>query len=182
MGSAEPFVRGAGRTPGAPSGGLIDLLSVSAVVLDARGCVVFWSPQAQQIFGYSAREALGRSAARLMVDEQHLDLVTGLFSQVMAEGTSWAGAFPVRHKDGSTRLVEFRNVRLEGEHGDFYALGIAADQAVLQHMERDLALSARLVSQSPIGLGVLDPDLRYLVVNPTLERINGRSAGRPPRA
>ncbi|MFB7550115.1 SpoIIE family protein phosphatase [Streptomyces sp. NPDC056154] len=185
MGSAEPFVRGAGRAPGSPSGGLIDLLSVSAVVLDARGRVVFWSPQAQQIFGYSAREALGRSAARLMVDEQHLDLVTELFSKVMAEGTSWAGAFPVRHKDGSTRLVEFRNVRLEGEHGVFYALGIAADQAVLQRVERDLALSARLVSQSPTGLGILDPDLRYLVVNPTLERINGRPAdrqvGRPVR-
>ncbi|WP_445525550.1 SpoIIE family protein phosphatase [Streptomyces cyslabdanicus] len=173
---AEAFTGGGGDESAAASGGLLDSLSVSAVVLDARGRVVFWSPQAQQVFGYSAREALGRYAARLMVDEGNRDLVTALFNQVMTEGTGWAGAFPVRHKDGSSRLVEFRNMRLEGEHGVYYALGIAADQAVLRSMERDLALSARLVSQSPIGLGIVDTDLRYLVVNPTLERMNGRSA------
>ncbi|MFD4611023.1 SpoIIE family protein phosphatase [Streptomyces sp. NPDC058440] len=176
MESAEAFMGNAGNEPAAPSGGLLDSLSVSAVVLDAQGRVVFWSPQAQQVFGYSAGEAVGRYAARLMVDERHRDLVVALFAQVMTEDTGWAGAFPVRHKDGSSRLVEFRNMRLEGAHGDYYALGIAADRAVLRTMERDLALSARLVSQSPIGLGIVDTDLRYLVVNPTLERFNGRSA------
>ncbi|WP_079189033.1 SpoIIE family protein phosphatase [Streptomyces kebangsaanensis] len=174
----EVLRRSAGHADPAPSGGLLDLLSVSAVVLDARGRVVFWSPQAQQIFGYSAHEALGRYAARLMVDERHWELVTELFARVMAEGTGWAGAFPIRHKDGSTRLVEFRNVRLEGEDGDFYALGIAADHAALKRAERDLALTSHLFAQSPVGLGIVDTDLRYLVVNPALERINGRPAHR----
>lgn len=36
-------------------------------------------------------------------------------------------------------------------------------------------LSGRLVSQSPVGLAVMDTDLRYLAVNPALERINGLS-------
>ncbi|GAA0928862.1 SpoIIE family protein phosphatase [Streptomyces thermoalcalitolerans] len=157
-----------------PSGGLLDLLNVSATVLDAHGRVVFWSPQAQQIFGYGAHEALGRYAARLMVDERYWEQVAELFAQVMDEGTGWAGVFPVRHKDGSTRLVEFRNVRLEGEDGAFYALGIAVDHAVLKRAERDLALTARLFAQSPIGLGIVDTGLRYLVVNPTLARINGK--------
>ncbi|MGX4687799.1 SpoIIE family protein phosphatase [Streptomyces sp. JNUCC 63] len=178
MRPGEAFRRSAGYEGPAPSGGLLDLLSVSAVVLDARGRVVFWSPQAQQIFGYSAHEALGRYAARLMVDERHRELVTELFARVMAEGTGWAGAFPIRHKDGSTRLVEFRNVRLEGEDGDFYALGIAVDHAVLKRAERDLALTSHLFAQSPVGLGIVDTDLRYLVVNPALERINGRPAHR----
>lgn len=178
MRSGEAFRQRAGYERPAPSGGLLDLLSISAIVLDARGRVVFWSPQAQQIFGYGAHEALGRYAARLMVDEQYWKQVAELFAQVMAEGTSWAGAFPVRHKDGSTRLVEFRNVRLEGEDGALYALGIAVDHAVLKRAERDLALTARLFAQSPIGLGIVDTDLRYLVVNPTLARINGKPAHR----
>src|SRR5262245_51957204 len=37
-------------------------------------------------------------------------------------------------------------------------------------------LSGRLVSQSPVGLAVMDTDLRYVAVNPALERINGLSA------
>ncbi|OEJ37539.1 PAS sensor protein [Streptomyces agglomeratus] len=178
MRATEPVPAHPGRPGGAPStpGGLLDLLSVAAVVLDAQGRIVLWSPQAEDLFGYSAEEALGRFAGRLLVQEQHLELVDGLFEQVMAGGAGWAGVFPMRHRDGSTRLVEFRNMRLEDDRKDLYALGLATDQATLHSLERDLALSTRLVSQSPIGLAVVDTDLRYVTVNPALERINGLSA------
>ncbi|MEV0371813.1 SpoIIE family protein phosphatase [Streptomyces sp. NPDC050636] len=175
MSTAGPFgSAGDWSVPGAAQrSGLLDLLGVAAVLLDADGRIVLWSPQAEELFGYTAQEALGEFAGRLLVHEQHLDLVIRLFTEVMGTGRSWAGAFPVRHKDGSTRLVEFRNMRLLDDRGDFYALGIATDEAVLRQVERDVALSTRLVSQSPIGLAVLDTDLRYLAVNPALERING---------
>ncbi|WP_217555559.1 SpoIIE family protein phosphatase [Streptomyces sp. GbtcB6] len=152
---------------------LLDLLSVAAVLLDAEGRIVLWSPQAEELFGYTAQEALGQYAARLLVDEQNLDGMIRLFTEVMRTGQGWAGAFPVRHKDGSSRLVEFRNMRLLDDRGDFYALGIATDEAALRQVERDVALSTRLVSQSPIGLAVLDTDLRYVAVNPALAQING---------
>ncbi|MFB6774344.1 MULTISPECIES: SpoIIE family protein phosphatase [unclassified Streptomyces] len=160
------------RGPVRPSG-LLDLLSVASIVLDAEGRIVLWSPQAEELFGYSAQEALGQYAARIMVHERHLDLVVKLFSDVMRTGRSWAGAFPVRHKDGGTRLVEFRNMRLLDDRGDVYALGLAADQSTVRRLERDLALSSRVITQSPVGLAVLDTDLRYVSVNPALERING---------
>ncbi|MEU5090469.1 SpoIIE family protein phosphatase [Streptomyces sp. NPDC021356] len=158
--------------PVQPSG-LLDVLRVASVVLDAQGRIVLWSPQAEELFGYSAREALGQYAARIMVHEEHLDVVIELFTEVLRTGRSWAGAFPIRHKDGSTRLVEFRNMRLLDDRGDVYALGLAADQSTVRRLERDVALSARIVSQSPIGLAVLDTRLRYVSVNPALERIDG---------
>lgn len=168
-----------------PPGGLMDLLGVCAVVLDHTGRIVLWSPQAEEVFGYTAQEALGRYAAHLLVDQGHRDLAVGLFSRVIATGTSWAGAFPVRHKDGVSRLVEFRNMRLLDEGGEVYALGIAAGRQVLHRMETGLALCEKLVSQSPIGVALLDNELRYLLVNPALERINGLPAadhiGRRPR-
>ncbi|MFF9202717.1 SpoIIE family protein phosphatase [Streptomyces sp. NPDC014986] len=160
------------RGPVSPSG-LLDVLRVASVVLDAEGRIVLWSPQAEELFGYTAREALGRYAARIMVHEQHLDLVVELFSEVMRTGRSWAGAFPIRRKDGGTRLVEFRNMRLLDDRGEVYALGLAVDQSTVRRLEQDVALSARIVAQSPIGLAVLDADLRYVSVNPALERING---------
>ncbi|WP_159661865.1 SpoIIE family protein phosphatase [Streptomyces mexicanus] len=158
--------------PAQPSG-LLDVLGVASVVLDATGRIVLWSPQAEELFGYSAQEALGQLAGRLMVHEEHLDLVIKLFADVLRTGKGWAGAFPIRHKDGSTRLVEFRNMRLLDDRGDVYALGLAADQSTVRRLERDVALSARIVSQSPIGLAVLDTHLRYVSVNPALERIDG---------
>ncbi|MFI8949641.1 SpoIIE family protein phosphatase [Streptomyces sp. NPDC053750] len=160
------------RGPLRPSG-LLDVLNVASVVLDTEGRIVLWSPQAEELFGYSAREALGQYAARIMVHEQHLDLVVKLFAEVMKTGQSWAGAFPIRRKDGSTRLVEFRNMRLLDDRGDVYALGLAADQSTVRRLEQDVALSTRVIRQSPIGLAVLDTKLRYVSVNPSLERISG---------
>ncbi|MGW1910377.1 SpoIIE family protein phosphatase [Streptomyces sp. NPDC002076] len=176
----------AGRSvagPAGPPSGLLDLLGVAAVVLNAQGRVVLWSPKAEELFGYTAAEALGQYAAVLTVHEEYRDEVIKLFAEVLQSGTDWAGAFPIRHKDGSTRLVEFRNMRLMDDLGDTYVLGLAADQAAVERVERDAALAMRLVSQSPVGLALLDPDLRYLAVNPALERITGQSAaerlGRP---
>jgi PAS domain S-box-containing protein len=153
--------------------GLLDVLGVASVVLDAEGRIVLWSPQAEELFGYPAQEALGQFAARIMVHEQHLDLVIKLFADVMLTGQSWAGAFPIRRKDGSTRLVEFRNMRLLDDEGEVYALGLCADRSTVRRLERDVALSTRMIAQSPIGLAVLDTDLRYVSVNPALERLNG---------
>ncbi|TQJ86081.1 SpoIIE family protein phosphatase [Streptomyces sp. SLBN-31] len=161
-----------GHEPVRPSG-LLDVLGMASVVLDAEGRIVLWSPQAEELFGYPAQEALGHYAARIMVHEQNLDLVIKLFADVMVTGQSWAGAFPIRRKDGSTRLVEFRNMRLLDDRGDVYALGLCADRSTVRRLERDVALSTRMIAQSPIGLAVLDIDLRYVSVNPALERLNG---------
>ncbi|MGQ4375267.1 SpoIIE family protein phosphatase [Streptomyces sp. SAS_267] len=153
--------------------GLLDVLNVGALVLDADGRIVFWTPQAEELIGYTAEEALGKYAARLIIHPEHMQSVSELFADVLETGRSWAGAFPIRHKDGSTRLMEFRNMRLLDDLGDVYALGIAADHTLLQRVETDLALCEQLINQSPIGLALMDPDLRYLMVNPALERIDG---------
>ena len=180
MNSSDVFDAGHGRTdPGVTApGGLLDVLNVAAVVLDANGHIVFWSPQAEELFGYTSDEALGRFAGRLLVHEEDLATVIELFTEVMEGSGSWSGVFPVLHKDGTTLLVEFRNMRLTDQQGAAYALGIASDRNVIRRLERNLALSARLVSQSPIGHAVLDTDLRYVTVNPALERIHGLSAER----
>lgn len=187
MSPAEPPVAGGDepvRGPVGPSG-LLDVLGVASVVLDVEGRIVLWSPQAEELFGYSAQEALGEYAARIMVHEQHLDLVVKLFADVMETGEGWAGAFPIRRKDGGTRLVEFRNMRLLDDQGDIYALGLCADQATVRRVERDVALSTRTIAQAPIGLAVLDTDLRYVSVNAALARLNGIPAedhiGHTPR-
>ncbi|MER6464520.1 SpoIIE family protein phosphatase [Streptomyces sp. NPDC048409] len=161
------------------------MLSVAAVALDSQGRIVFWTPQAEELFGYTAEDALGQNAARLLASPEHLKAAVNMFMEVLETGHSWAGAFPVRRKDGGTRLMEFRTMRLLDDLGDVYALGIVADHSMLQRVETDLALCERLINQSPIGLALLDPELRYLLVNPALERIDGVPArehiGRPLR-
>lgn len=178
MDAADAYrsVHPAGSLATPEHGGLLDMLGVAAIVLDAGGRITLWSPQAEKLFGWTAEEALGRYAARLLVAEEDAGLVLDLFAQVMTGGGSWAGVFPIRHKNGTSRPVEFRNMRLTDQAGGRYALGIAADESVVRGIERNLALSAQLVAQSPTGVAVADTDLRLVLVNPSFERITGRSA------
>ncbi|MFJ9770353.1 SpoIIE family protein phosphatase [Kitasatospora sp. NPDC101157] len=166
------------------AGALLDVLGVAAVVLDERGRIALWSPPAQELFGYSCEEALGREASQLLVEHGRREQVQEAFARVMAGEGTWAGAFPVRHKDGHTMLVEFRNTRLQAASGAWFALGIASPRETVRRLERDLALAARIVDQAPIGLAVLDQDLHYVLVNRALEKINGVPAadhlGRTP--
>ncbi|MFF2474594.1 SpoIIE family protein phosphatase [Streptomyces sp. NPDC058066] len=156
--------------------GVLDMLGVAVVALDTAGRFVLWSPHAEELFGYSAQEVLGRHAAQLLVHDPYMDLVAAKCEQMMETGQSWAGIIPVRNKDGSTRLVEFRCNRLPDKQGDFHALGMATDASTLRKAEQDLALSTQLIAQSPIAVEVLDTDLRYVAVNPAMERIHGLSA------
>ncbi|MER7895565.1 SpoIIE family protein phosphatase [Streptomyces sp. NPDC096046] len=153
--------------------GLMDLLGVAAVLVEADGRIDMWSPQAEKLFGYTGDEAAGQYAATLLLHPEHRDAGIRLFAQLMVTGRGWAGAFPVRHKDGSTRIVEFRNMRLTDNLGDHYALGLATDRDTVRQVEREVALSSQLVTQAPIGLSVLDTQLRYVAVNGALASMHG---------
>lgn len=139
MSASEPSRVGPGPAGPASSapGGLLDVLGVAAVVLDEDGRIVLWSPQAEAIFGYTSDEALGRFAGRLLVHEEHLEQVMDLFAQVMGGNGSWAGIFPIRRRDGGTKLVEFRNMRLMDDRKGLYALGLASERTTLRRVERD---------------------------------------------
>ncbi|WP_434100738.1 SpoIIE family protein phosphatase [Streptomyces pharetrae] len=162
--------------PGDPASGrsgLLDLLGVAAVLAEADGRIDMWSPQAEELFGYTREEAVGQYAAHLLLSPEHREAAIRLFAEVMVTGRGWAGSFPVRHKDGSSLMVEFRNMRLTDNLGDHYALGLATDRGVLRQLERKVALSSQLVTQAPIGLSVLDTELRYVAVNPALASMHG---------
>ncbi|MEG8277287.1 SpoIIE family protein phosphatase [Streptomyces sp. AHA2] len=170
---AEPAEHPEGPASG-PSG-LLDLLGVAAVLAEADGRIDMWSPQAEDLFGYTREEAVGQYAAHLLLSPEHREVAIRLFAEVMVTGRGWAGSFPVRRKDGSSLMVEFRNMRLTDNLGDHYALGLATDRALLRQVERKVALSSQLVTQAPIGLSVLDTELRYVAVNPALASMHGVS-------
>ncbi|QBJ89029.1 PAS domain S-box protein [Streptomyces seoulensis] len=153
-------------------GGVLDLLHASAVVTDAQGRIVLWSPEAEQLFGYDAAEALGRSMADLLALPEDVQRIRELFRQARV-GTSFAGVFLARNKDGSTRSVEYRKGRLHDPDGNVLGLTLAADVDTVRRVESDLALSELLINQSPVGLAVFDTELRWMRINDALTTANG---------
>lgn len=125
------------------------------LAVDAAGVVVAWSLEATSLFGRAASDALGRPVA---------ELLSRSWSPVRADrgertdGAAGAPGFAVRPATlpggGSGWSVH----RLgSGKNGD----------------ELDQALLKTLFTQSPIGIQVLDPELRVLRVNSAASGLSG---------
>ncbi|MFD9356211.1 SpoIIE family protein phosphatase [Streptomyces sp. NPDC060031] len=157
------------------AGVLRELLPIALWREDAEGRVVEWSLAAQDLLGHRPEDILGRPGTSVLVPGANRELADDLTRRVQA-GETVVGTLPVRHRDGHTLPMEMWIVPAADPQGRTGALLIAVETSEVLRMRDSLAALQSLFTQSPIGLGTLGPDLRFLRVNDALARMNGVSA------
>lgn len=88
----------------------------AVIVTDLDGVVTYWNKVAEELYGWTAEEALGRKVEDLTVP----NLAKEQAEEVMAalrKGTPWTGGFPAGRKDGTVfpALVTDASILREGE-------------------------------------------------------------------
>jgi PAS domain S-box-containing protein len=76
-------------------------LGQAVITTDPSGVVVYWNRIAEELYGWTAAEAVGRNVAELIVPQ----LEQQTFAEVLAAvrgGATWSGGITARRKDGST--------------------------------------------------------------------------------
>ncbi|MET8676669.1 SpoIIE family protein phosphatase [Streptomyces sp. NPDC004647] len=152
-----------------------DLLPLALWRADADGRIEQWSLAAQDLLGYAPEELLGRYGIPILVPERNQPLAHRLTSRVQA-GEVVVGCLPVRHRDGHLVEMEMWICPAADTRGRTGLMAVAAETSEVLRMRDSLAALEGLFTQSPIGLAILGPDLRYLRVNDALARMNGVSA------
>src|SRR5689334_24958330 len=91
-------------------------LGQAVIATDPLGVVVAWNPAAEQLYGWTAEEAIGKNIAELCVPDVAQETAADIMA-ALREGTSWSGGFPVRRKDGSMfpALVTDAGIYRDGE-------------------------------------------------------------------
>jgi len=88
--------------PGAEQARLPDLFlkAVKAAIIgtDLSGIVNFWNPFAEELYGWSPEEVMGRNIMEITVSTETEEEARKYMASVLA-GNSWAGEFQVRCKD-----------------------------------------------------------------------------------
>lgn len=151
--------------------GLLSVPIATALIED-DGRILHWSADAEALLGYSAEEAVGTLAAKILVTDEQRPGVMTLFEGIL-HGRGWSGVFPVRHRDGHHVNLEFRTHPISGPGGRPLVLAVASDVTALRRVEADLAVLDGFFTQSPIGMAVYDTELRYVRLNAALARSNG---------
>ncbi|WP_225800600.1 SpoIIE family protein phosphatase [Streptomyces sp. NK15101] len=159
------------------AGVLRELLPIALWREDAEGRIVEWSLAAQDLLGHRPEHVLGRFATPLLVPDANRELADRLTDRVQS-GETMVGTLPVRHRDGHTVTMEMWIVPATDPEGRPGAMLIAVETSEVLRMRENLAAMESLFTQSPIGLALLGPDLRFLRVNDALARMNGVPAAR----
>ncbi|WP_123458679.1 SpoIIE family protein phosphatase [Streptomyces sp. PanSC19] len=159
------------------AGVLRELLPIALWREDAEGRIVEWSLAAQDLLGHRPEHVLGRLATPLLVPDSNRELADRLTDRVQS-GETMVGTLPVRHRDGHTVAMEMWIVPAADPEGRPGAMLIAVETSEVLRMRENLAAMESLFTQSPIGLALLGPDLRFLRVNDALARMNGVPAAR----
>lgn len=154
------------------AGVLRELLPVALWRTDGQGRLVEWSLAAQDLLGHTPEELLSRHVVPALVPEANWDLAVQLEQRVLA-GEAVVGTLPVRHRDGHFVPMEMWICPSVDPQGDMGVMVIAMETSAVRSMRSSLAALEGLFTQSPIGLAILGPDLRYLRVNDALARMNG---------
>ena len=122
-------------------------LGQALIVTDLDGIVLLWNKEAEQLYGWSAVEAIGQPITSLCVPEMAQDVAEDIMT-ALRQGTPWSGGFPVRRKDGSlfTALVTDSGIYHEGSLVGIVGLSTNLGSALEPLLER--ATDAALVVRS----------------------------------
>lgn len=151
-----------------------DIAPTAWVMIDGEGAVVGWTSAAQRLLGYAPSEVLGRPAAMLLASPQ--DVAAGkaraIAEECRADG-GWAGLVGSRHRDGHRVEVGLRISAVSEADGRDRWLVSAIDLASTPSWAVSGSVLEGFLASSPLGMALLDPDLRYVWLNDTLERFGG---------
>jgi PAS domain S-box-containing protein len=142
---------------------LLDEIDVSVIVTDLDLTVLSWSAGAERLYGWTAREAIGRSAHETVLPKHEgLPEDEEQFNLGLQRDGRWEGEYTVRRKDGSTFPAHVRARALADHDGHATgAVNVAMDITERKASERAL-LSARNYSAAvtdSMGEGVLTCDV-----------------------
>ena len=124
---------------------LLDQIDASVVVTDMRGLVISWNSGAEDLYGWSSEEAVGRSARELMVPEDPHE-AEQLMLHLSRDGR-WDGELLVRRKDRSLFSAYVRNRLIRDEEGNPSAVvGVAVDVSARVAAETELMRDAEALA------------------------------------
>ncbi|MGP3924719.1 SpoIIE family protein phosphatase [Streptomyces sp. 8N616] len=144
LGGAEPF----------------EFARTAVLLIDAEGVVRGWTEGAETLLGHPASEALGGSVSDVFAPADELPPGGG---RLLA----------VRHRDGRRLDLEVRILPVRSADGRPLRLVLASQTARTPWSGAGRSLLSGIAGMSPVGVAMLDTDLRYVWINDALERMGG---------
>jgi PAS domain S-box-containing protein len=117
---------------------LLDVVQAAVIATDSGGNVLHWNRHAEEMFGYTRSEAVGRNLLELIVHPMERGAVRGIVES-LETGETWTGEFEAITKSGLPIWTRIRVSPTRDERGVLMGLaGFLVDITDLKRGERRL--------------------------------------------
>ena len=114
---------------------LLDAVGQAIIATDLQGRIIYWNRAAEELYGWSTEEVMGRPIVEVTPSEELLERAEEIMVELRA-GRSWTGEFVVRRKDGSTFPAMVTDSPVYDEQGTLVSIiGVSTDLTELKKAE-----------------------------------------------
>ncbi len=167
--------------------GLLSRVHDAVIATDANFRITYWNEVSEEMFGWTAEEALGREALELFQPRTIESSAQEGINKLLSEGR-YEGEVEYLCKDGTHILGDARAAALRDPNGELLGIvtsvrDITERQKVLAALRESEEMFRTLADNSPDLISRFDMQLRHLYVNPAglktmglpLDRVVGKT-------
>lgn len=117
---------------------LLEVVEHAVIVTETDGRVIYWNPFAEKLYGYTAKEAIGKTTIELISDEKTKEYGEQTM-QRLKEGENRANEFLARCKNGEYKTIHVSANPIYDEKGNVtHLIGISYDITQKKQAEENL--------------------------------------------
>jgi len=163
---------------------ITDSAQDAILMMDPQGCISFWNPAAEHIFGYTRKEAIGRNLHQFLAPRRFLEAYHAAFDMFKAIGRGEAADKTIElmacRESGEEFPIELSLSAIRLENG-WHAVGIIRDITARKRAEEALRESEELyrtfINATSDMVFLKDELFRNIVVNKSLAAFFGKPEG-----
>ena len=166
---------------------IVDVAPVAMIGTDDQLRITLWNPAAERMYGWARAEVLGKTVSEVLRSEMSSEERARALASVQLEG-EFVSELTHRNRDGILLTVLSDTITLcnrEGKTTGYLSVNrdMTGERAVQQRLResegvvrQQLAEIEAIYNTLPVGVCVLDTDLRYRRINERLAELNGLPA------
>jgi len=152
---------------------ILDQVHESVITMDLGGFITGWNKGAEQLFGYTSAEALGKHILFLYADPDAEDDSEGFHDAFLEHGGRELEVRR-RRKSGEVFWASLQlSLMRDAEGAPSGLIGYLSDITERIEAEKTMRLQSRIFEHSEESILITDPDRRILSVNPAFYAMTG---------
>ena len=100
---------------------LLDAVPAALIATDVSGTIIYWNSFAERLYGWSAKDVLGRNILEITVPDEWEKEGAEIMA-LLGQGKSWSGEFKVKRKDGTIFCASVTDSPIFDDHGTLLAI------------------------------------------------------------